>query len=319
MRQLARLVTVASAAALTVTACGGSTNVLQGKSPQDIIKLASASVGSGSYHMTMHGKVNIDASGIKGLPPDAVSSMTSVLKNVTIDGRGDVQSPQRMRMTMTMKPLIDKTLVVVFYDGKVYVSQDNGATFADGGNLNLQGLPVSPQDMLTMLKDTGQLQDQGATSRNGTQVEHLHAVINADYLSKVLDTLSGSGNASGTSGASAQILQQLGKIFQQTMTLSNSSVDAYVRQSDGRMDSNDATVNISIDMGKFFAAIVQILGSAGQIPSGSAGQIPNVTGTMAVNESVTATYSDYGAKITVAQPTVDPNAPALPSGGLFGA
>jgi hypothetical protein len=309
MRHLTRLVAAVSVTALGLTACGGASNVLQGKTPQDIIKLASTSVSSGSYHLALHGKVSVDASQIQGLPADAMGSMTAVLKDVTIDGKGDVQSPQRMRMTMSMKPLIDKELVLVLYDGKAYVSQDGGATFADAGSLNLQGLPVSPDDMLTMLKDTGQAQDQGATVRNGTSVEKIHAALTSDYLNQVLAKL----------GGSSQTSQQLGQLLQQTMTLKDSSVDAYVRQSDGRMDSNDATVNLSIDMGKFFAAIMQILGSAGQLPSGSAGQLPTVTGAMVVKEAVTATYSDYGTKITVTQPTVDPNAPALPSAGLFGA
>jgi hypothetical protein len=316
MRHYARLAAALSAAGLAVTACGGSTNVLQGKSPQDIIKLASASVSSGSYRMALHGKVSIDTSGIQGLPPSAVGSMTSALKDMTIDGMGDVQSPQRMRMTMSLKPLSDKQMVVVLYDGKVYLSQDNGSTFADAGNLNLQGLPVSPEDMLGMLKDTGQVQDQGATVRNGTRVEKIHAVITNDYLNQVFSKLGNAG--AGGSGPTAKEMQQLGQIFQQTMTLKDSSIDAYIRQSDGRMDSNDATINLSIDMGKFFAAIVQIMGGAGQLPPGAANQLPNVTGSMVVNESVTSTYSDYGSKITVTQPTVDPSAP-LPSGGLFGA
>lgn len=313
MRHLTRLVSAAAAAGIALTACGGGTNVLKGKSPQDIVKLASTSVSSGSYHMALHGTVSIDTSKIQGLPPEALSSMTSMLKNMTMSGNGDVESPQRIKMTMSLKPLLSNDVVVVMYDGKVYVSQDGGKTYADGGSLNLQGLPITPEDQLNELKDTGQVTDQGATVRNGTNVEKIHAVISNDYINQVFSKLGGGG-----SGASAQEMQQLGQIFQQTMTLQNSSLDAYVRQSDGKMDSTDSTVNLSIDMGKFMQAILQLLSGMGQLPSGAAGQLPNVSGTMTVGESSTATFSGYGSRITVTQPTVDPNAP-VPSGGIFGA
>jgi hypothetical protein len=41
---------------------------------------------------------------------------------------------------------------------------------------------------------------------------------------------------------------------------------------------------------------------------------------MVVKDAVSTTYSDYGEKVSITRPTVDPNAPSLPGGGgLFGA
>lgn len=309
MRNLSRIAAVAAAGGLVLTACGGSTNVLQGKSPQQIVTLASTSIQSNSYHMTMRGVLSVDASGVKGLPPQMLNQFGSMLQNVTIDGSADVQSATRMRVTMTMKPLLDKTFVMVLYDGGAYVSQDSGKTFADAGNFNFSGLPVSPGDLSSILKDLGTVQDQGSQSRNGQTVEKMHADLGQDFINKVL------GQAGGA-GGSAQA-QQFLQLFSQVMTVRNGSVDLYVRHGDGKLDSENTSATIAIDMAKLISVLAQAFG--GQIPGGA--DASGVSGSMVMKEAVNVAFSDYGAKISISKPTIDPNAPGLPqgAGGLFGA
>src|SRR5437660_4030307 len=62
MGQLSRIVTLSAVAGLAVTACGGSGNALQGKSPQQMVTLASASIDQSSYHMAVHATLKVDAS-----------------------------------------------------------------------------------------------------------------------------------------------------------------------------------------------------------------------------------------------------------------
>jgi hypothetical protein len=199
--------------------------------------------------------------------------------------------------------------MVIFAD-HVYMSEDNGSTWADLGSFGFNGLPVSPSDAATVLKDLGNVQDQGATLRNGTTTEHMRAAIPADYVSKQFSKISGTGQLS-------QAMQQLSTVIQGSMRLKDGTVDAYVRQSDGRLDSMDTHVVIDIDMGKFIAALMQAFG--GSLPSGGSNSVPNVSGSLAIAETVTEQFTGYGAKVTVTKPTVDPNAPTLPGGGLFGA
>lgn len=305
MHNLSRIAVTAAAAGLAVTACGGSSDALQGKTPQQIVTLASTSVTSNAYHMAFHGTLAIDTSGIQGLPPQALGQFGSMLQDVTVDGSGDVASAQRMRLTMTLKPLVDKQIVVVLYDGGVFVSMDGGTTFADGGSFNFNGLPVSPGDVAAILKDLGPVQDQGSTTKNGDSVEKLHAAIGNDFISKVLEQAGGSGNAQ---------MQQVLQLVSQAMTVQSGAVDLYVRRSDGRLGAEDTSASLAIDMAKLMQVLAQAFG--GQLPLGDAS---GVSGQMIVKDAVTSTFSDYGEKVSITKPTVDPNAPSLPSGGLFGA
>ncbi len=306
MQSLSRIAVTAAAAGLAVTACGGSGNALQGKSPQQIVTLASTSVTGGSYHMSFHGTLSVDAGGVQGLPPQALSQLGAMLSNVTIDGSGDVESAQRMRFTMSMKPLVDKQMVMVLYDGSAFVSMDGGKTFADAGSFNFNGLPVSPTDVAAILKDLGPVQDQGSTTQNGDSVEKLHATIGNQFISNVL---------SQNGGAMGGQAQQYLKLVSQAITVQNGGVDLFVRNSDGRLETENTSATLAMDMGKLIQALAQLFG--GQLPIGDAG---GVSGSMIVKDAVSSSFSNYGEKVTITKPTVDPNAPGLPSGsGLFGA
>lgn len=309
MRHLTRLTVAGLAAGLAVSACG-STNVLHGKSAPQIVQLAGAAVDKGSYRMAIHGTVSIDTSGVTGLPAAERDQVASLLQGITIDGKADVESPQRMRFTMTLKPLLDKQVVMVLYDGAAFFSEDGGKTFADAGSFNFSGLPVSPSDQVSLLKDAaGSLQDRGATTRDGVSVEQLHAVLGQDYLEKVLGKMGGGGQI-------GQQAQQFLQLFLQAMEIRQATADAYVGTADGTLRAEDVKADIALDMGKLVGILSQAFG--GKLPGGSGAQ--DVGGAMVIKESATSDFSDYGARITVAKPTVDPNAPSLPSGGgLFGA
>jgi hypothetical protein len=313
MRHFVRLAVAGTAAALAVTACGGASDAVSGKSPQQLMQLAGTSVSQSSYRMTMHATMSIEAGGVQGLPGGSLDQLGSSFKNITIDGKADVQDAQHVRMTMSLKPLVDRQVVAVLFDDHMYVSTDDGKTFADGGSFNLQGLPVSPADLVSLLKDVAQVQDQGSTTRNGTKVEKLHATLPADYVSRLF--AKAGSDPSTNSGQSTEATKQLLQLMSQAMSLKDGSVDAFVRSSDGKLDSSETKATIAIDMGKFMTALLKAIGGA--LPSGPETGIPQVSGSMLISQDAAQSFSDYGAKITVAKPTVDPNASPLP--GLFGA
>jgi hypothetical protein len=309
MRHITRLAATGLATAVALGACGSGTNILHGKSAKQIVQLASSSVDNGSYHMTLHGVISIDTSGVTGVPAAAMDQFAALLKGATFDGVAEVQNPKRMKVTMTMKPLTDKQVVMVLYDGSTFVSMDGGKTYADAGSFDFKGLPLAPSDQVALLQQTADsVQDQGTTTRNGVSVEHLHAVLGQDYVNKVL------GQAG--SGQSDPQMQQVMQLFSQVMSIRNASADAYVGTADGYLRGEDVHATIAMDMGKLIRVLSQAFG--GSLPGSE--DASSVGGAMVMSEAVTTNYSDYGSRITVTKPTVDPKAPSLPGGGgLFGA
>jgi hypothetical protein len=311
MRNLARLALTGAAVSIAATACGGSSNVLQGKSPTQIVQLAGTSITSSSYHLALQGTIGFDAGSVTGLPPGALDQMTTALKNATIDGSGDFQDAKHARLQMTVKPALDTPVQMVLFEDHAYISQDGGKTWADMGSFNFSGLPASPSDATAELNGLSNVQDQGSAVRNGVKVEHMHATLPANYVQQQLGKAGGSGQL-------GQMLQQLGSVMADAFQVKDSSVDAYVRSSDGKLDSLDTHMTMAIDMGKFLKAIMQALG--GQIPGAAgadASALNAISGSLNMNAAVSQTYTNYGEKVTVEKPTVDPNAPTPPA--LFGA
>ena len=315
MRHAAKLTALAAAAGLLATACGGNANVLQGRTPTQVVQLASSNLTSSSYRMHLHGTLALDTSGLTGVSRAEIDQLSRMFKGLTVDGTAEVQDASTMRFTITLRPVLDKQLVLVVYGGHAYASQDGGRTFSDAGSLAdaLKGLPTSPAELKELLGDAVQTTDLGETTRNGNRVEHMHTTISPDYLGKLMSKLSGSG-------AEGSHLQGLVQFLQQVMTLQSGALDSYVRNADGRLDSVDGRLAIAIDVGKLMGVLENAFsgGTAGSLRGGRTATPSSLTGTMVLNVAVAARMYDYGASIHVGRPTVDPNAPKLPSGGVFG-
>jgi len=303
MRHLSTLGAAVVAAALLATGCGGATNVLQGRSPQQIVRLASSQITSTSLRMKLDGRVHIDASGVQGIPADQLQQFAGSMQGIAITGSADVQNARRLRMTITLPSVPGTSMVVVVYDGSFYVSRDGGKTFADAGDLGLQGLPATPGDLSAAMSYLDNVRDLGPTVRNGQRVEHLQGTMGSDYLDKLMARF----------GAGPGVMQRVLQVAKGAMTVQGGTVDAYVRTADGHLYEMDTDARFAMDMARMMAALMQTFG--GQL-SGGTGGMPAVSGLVRMSESMTATFSDYGAKITVTKPAVDPNAPGL--GPMFG-
>lgn len=307
MRHPARAAAIGVAAAVLATAACGSSNALRGLSPGQIVTLASSKVTGQSYRMAISATESFDAGGVHGLPAGLLQQFSGSLPSFHINGSGDVQDGRRMRLAMTLSlpSAGEKHVVGVAYDGHYYISIDGGHSFADAGTLSLQGAASTPDDVKALLDGATGVKDLGTTTHDGERVEHLRASLDKDYFNHFYDSFTGSGSA-------AAAMQQFRSLIAQVTTVSASSLDVYVRTLDGRVEATDMHAVMSLDMGRLVALLTSRYG--GGIPSGS--HVSDITGAMVLTLSGTDRFTDYGAKITVSKPAVDPNAPSLQN--IFG-
>jgi hypothetical protein len=280
--------------------------VLQGRSPQQIVQLASAHLGDQSYRMTLDGSVRFDASGVRGLPGDAAGALTG-MPEMHFTGTADVQSARRVRFVGHVAMAgIDKSFSAILYDGQYYVSSNNDGRYADAGTISFNGLSFAPSDIAKELSGLGVMRDAGAAVHDGVRTEHLQATLNRTFLSDLFS------RATGT-GAVGSGLGQLARLFAEAVDISAGTADLFVRSADGLLEADDFTADFSVDMARLAHLLISELGA--KVPGDS--RIGDINGTLRATETSSTRFSDYGAHITVSKPTVDPNAPGLPS-NLFG-
>jgi hypothetical protein len=132
-------------------------------------------------------------------------------------------------------------------------------------------------------------------------VEHYSSPIDQNVLDQVL-------GASVTS--QGQNLNGFSDIFKQFITVRSGNIDVYVDPATANLDRVDMKLQFLFD----FSRISSLFGAT---PNPSAKKT-GPGGTLDFDVAVSDHLHDYGAKITIRKPTVDPTAPKPPAGGLFG-
>jgi len=287
MRASLRLAASACTVSVVAAACGGgssSSSAIANLSPKDIIKVSAQQAQQNSLRFDLTAKIGIDTSHLGA----AAGNLPGLLAGgIQLNGHGEQESAQRERLSMSLAPLLAQPIVAVLYDGTAYVALD-GTHFTSVGSLKqlTGGFGTTPGDLKDYLGSLGSVSDLGTTQLDGMTVEHLRAGIDKSYLDKAL------------SGAQGQQLRQF-------IDFQGGTVDAYVVPQTGRLDRVNAHIALTFNLSALFGAI----GGQAAPPQGG-------------NLGVTVDYSvhlfDYGASITITRPTVDPNAPKVPGGGLFG-
>lgn len=300
----------ATAAILAACGSGSSSSALSGLSPRQAAINALQKFQSTSLKYDLDGKISIDASKVQNAPPDVVNQITQALggsNGLTISGTGEQESQQRVKVTVSLKPLVSETITGVQYDGTFYYSLDGGKTFGSGGSLSslTSGFSITPDQSAKLfggLPDSS-FTEKGQTSIDGVTVEHYQATFTKDQLFQSI---------AGGSGSSSSAQQNL-QLIEQFITIPSATVDSYIRTDNGAFDRYGANITLGFDLGK----LVQALGGVGSGASGAAG---TPSGTLFIGILANVHLHDYGASIHIDKPTVDPNAPKLPSGlgGLFG-
>lgn len=293
-------VMLAAALCLVAVAGCGSSSAINGLSPQAVIKLTSQKVGNQSLRADLDGRFIVDASHLTGVSPAQLKQFGAVANGYTLSGKEDQQTPQRLRLTVTLQPDYNNS-VIVEYDGQTFYSKD-GTRFAAAGQLSslTAGIGITPGDLTTYLGFLDNLKDLGSGTEDGITVEHYQSPIDQTVLDDVLGA-SVSSQSPNLNGFST--------IFKQFITVKSGSIDVYVVPDTGNLDRVDMKLQFDFD----FSKISSLFGAT---PNPKAQKGPG--GTLNFDVAVSAHLYDYGAKITITKPTVDPNAPKPPSGGLFG-
>ncbi len=295
----ARLLLASGIAAALLPGCGSS-SAINGLSPKDVVKLTSQKVANQSLRADLSGRFIVDASHLTGVSAAQLKQFGASGNGYTLTGKEDQESPKRLQLVVTLQPDYDNSTIVV-YDGQTYYSKD-GKRFAAAGPLSslTAGIGITPGDLTNYLSFIGDMKDLGSTTQDGMTVEHLQAAIDQNVLDQVLgaSVASQSPNLSG-----------LANLFKQFITVKAGTLDVYVDPATANLDRVDMKLQFTFD----FSKIATLFGGASPSPrKGGPG------GTLDFDVAVGSHLHDYGAKITVTKPTVDPNAPKPPAGGLFG-
>ena len=283
---------------------GASSNALSGLSAQQAVQQASTKFASQSFKFDLDGNLSVDASKLKG-DPQSLSQLKALGSGISLSGTGEQESPQRVQLVMSIKPLVDKPVTVVGYDGTAYAALD-GTHFADAGSLKsvTGGLGVTPGDISTYLSNLGNVQDKGSESIDGLTAEHYQVALDQSFLSKALGQASQGQSANPFAGIIEQLVQFTG-----------GAIDIWVNQADGSLDRTKVAFTLNFDLDK----LSQLFGGLGQGGASSTSSSSAPAGSIGLGLNVDIHPHDYGTPVTITRPTVDPNAPKLPGGlNLFG-
>jgi hypothetical protein len=297
----ARFLVAAGMVTATLAGCGSS-SAINGLAPKDVVKLASQKVAQQSLRADLSGRFVVDASHLTGVTPAQLKQFGVTPNGYTLTGKEDQESPKRLQLTVTLQPDYDNATIVV-YDGQTFYSKD-GTRFAAAGQLSslTAGIGITPGDLTTYLGFLGSgLKDLGSTTQDGMTVEHLQSVIDQNLLDQVL------GASVSTQGSN---LNNFSDIFKQFITVRAGTIDVYVDPATANLDRVDMKLQFAFD----FSKISSLFGAT----ASPAAKAKGPGGTLDFDVVVGAHLHDYGAKITVKKPVVDPSAPKPPSGGLFG-
>ena len=295
---------LAGAVALVLAGCGKGANAVSGLSPAQAVQAANTKFTAQSFKFDLDGKLTIDASKLKG-DPATLGQLNALGSGVTLTGSGEEENPQRLQMVLGLKPVVDKPVTVVAYDGTAYAALD-GTHFTDAGSLKsvTGGIGITPTDISTYLSNPGNnIQDKGSEQMDSLQTEHYQVPLDQSFLQKAL----GQATQGQSQNPFASVIEQL-------VQFTGGSIDVWVNQADGSLDRSKVVFTLSFDLDK----LSQLFGGLSQ---GSGGNSSSATpsGSVGIGLNLDFHPHDYGTAVTITRPTVDPSAPKLPGGlNLFG-
>lgn len=190
--------------------------------------------------------------------------------DVTLTIHIDQASANRSELRETVEAFgVKQTLIAVLYDGTVYVSQNNGASYqtvtVDQAATHL----VSPKSPLAFLEMIGDVKPVGDVEVNGVTAASYHATLDPVKLDAYLK------NSLATAGSA-----DLDKILN-NVGVTDGTLDAAV-DPNGNLLSETGAIDAAVDLGAFSPA-----------DAGS---------TLDVHEGFSGAFSDYGSSIDITKP-----------------
>lgn len=243
--------------------------------PRDVVLTAASRAGGESVRISMTVDESFTVSG-----PAAPQFGTLSGQSLSLTMQLEMQNRQRSSATVTAATGGRSFKVLaVLYDGSLFLSQDDGATFQ---TVPLAGQPSSqygPDNALQYLQAVSTVSDMGPGSADGVAVERYHAELDGQKITGVIK--------SSLSALKSSVLQRVAD----SMRFTGGSLDANI----------DRAGHVVDDRGYFDATFdLQAID-------------PSLRGTtMSIHATVAARFSDYGAAISVNRPSNVSGAATLP-------
>jgi hypothetical protein len=213
--------------------------------------------------------------------------------NVNLKGSGEVQFPDRLHATMTMRMgSLSVTTEEIVIGGKGYVKNPLTGRWSTVASTNLgdelsQPDPLNASQLLDSAKD---VKDLGDTTFDGASVHHYRLTLDQAKLEQKLKDMPSLKGDTQAQQAFAQILGR-GSI----------TLEVWLGKSDHLVRQIVSDARLSFSPGEMVQGLGQGRGTQG-LPAKSATPSPGATSTVTAHAVIH--YHDFNAPVTVSAPTV---------------
>jgi len=299
-----------AAGTLVLVGCGAATVTAPKRSgavAAQLLSTANTSAFATSFEATFKGGLNMSLAGVTGLSAATQQQLTKLqaeLNSGAIQGTIDFQSPTEFRITYTAPGLLPGPLQLVEVGGSGYASW-NGTQWYRAGSVpagaspilpsSLSNLPAELKSLGTLAKGQVTVTNSGPSSRDGVEVDHLHAVVSGSGLDKIFGAALGAFGSGSTPPAGASITG-----LAQLLQFSPASGDVYIATQTNLPQEESFSGGVALNLG--------VLGLLSSSPT------PAPHGDLGLTASFAVSYSRYGASFAISKPTaVLPGQLPLPS------
>ena len=311
MMQRTLIAAVAMTGALVLVGCGAAATSSTRNSHAVAAKLlgsANSSAFATSFQVTFKGGLNMTLTGVSGLAASSqqqLAKLQTELNSGPVSGTIDFQSPTEFRITYDAPAFLATPLQLVEVGGNSYASLNGQQWYREDavptGAGGVAPLPSSLTNLPAELKSLGTLAQVGATvtssgplSRDGVEVDHIHAVVTSAGLEKIFSSALSTASSSAT--PSAIPLAGLAQLLQ----FGPSTGDVYIATKTHLPQEEAFNGGVSVNLG----ALALLAPSQTRAPRGSLGLTANFS----------ANFGQYRATFKIQTPTdIVPGQLPLPS------
>ncbi|NNM96713.1 MAG: hypothetical protein HKL89_03805 [Candidatus Dormibacteraeota bacterium] len=311
MMQRTLIAAAAMTGALVLVGCGAAATSSTRNSHAVAAKLlgsANSSAFATSFQVTFKGGLNMTLTGVSGLAASSqqqLAKLQTELNSGPVSGTIDFQSPTEFRITYDAPAFLATPLQLVEVGGNSYASLNGQQWYREGavptGAGGVAPLPSSLTNLPAELKSLGTLAQGGATvtssgplSRDGVEVDHIHAVVTSAGLEKIFSSALSTASSSAT--PSAIPLAGLAQLLQ----FGPSTGDVYIATKTHLPQEEAFNGGVSVNLG----ALALLAPSQTRAPRGSLGLTANFS----------ANFGQYRATFKIQTPTdIVPGQLPLPS------
>ncbi len=312
MMQRTLIAAVAMTGALVLVGCGAVATSSTRNSHAVAAKLlgsANSSAFATSFQVTFKGGLNMTLTGVSGMAASSqqqLAKLQTELNSGPVSGTIDFQSPTEFRITYDAPAFLATPLQLVEVGGNSYASLNGQQWYREDavptGAGGVAPLPSSLTNLPAELKSLGTLAQGGATvtssgplSRDGVEVDHIHAVVTSAGLENIFSSALGAASSGATPSAGIPLVG-----LAQLLQFGPASGDVYIATKTHLPQEEAFNGGVSVNLG----ALALLAPSQTPAPRGSLGLTANFS----------ANFGQYGASFGIQTPTnIVPGQLPLPS------